>query len=93
MGLLSHNLVIQGDYDASRREQFGVQVVWHARGDNAAVGLMENVEVRNAGQGLKLGKYPLHFHLIGNVSKSYIRNCSVHHVFNRAVARLAFSAC
>ena len=59
-------------------------MVWHSRGDNSAVGRLSNVEVRNGGQGLKLGKYPLHFHLIGNVSESYIRNSSVHHVFNRA---------
>ena len=44
------------------------------------------MEVRHAGQGLKLGKYPVHWHLIGNVSESFIRNCSVHHTFNRAVA-------
>ena len=27
----------------------------HSRGDNAAIGRFSNVEVRNAGQGLKLG--------------------------------------
>ena len=86
VGLLSHNVIVQGDYVTSRRQQFGVQIVWHARGDNAAIGRLSNVEVRNAGQGLKLGKYPIHFHLIGNVSKSEVTNCTVHHAFNRAVA-------
>ena len=42
------------------------------------------MEVRLAGQGLKLGKYPIHFHLVGNVNESYVKNCSVHHSFNRA---------
>jgi len=28
VGLLSHNVIIQGDHPTSRREQFGVQVVW-----------------------------------------------------------------
>ena len=69
VGLLSHNVIVQGDNPTSRREQFGVQIVWHSRGDNTAVGKMSNVEVRFAGQGLKLGKYPIHFHLIGNVSR------------------------
>ena len=55
-------------------------------GDNPLLGCFSNVEVRLAGQGLKLGKYPIHFHMVGNVSKSYIKNCSVHHSFNRAIA-------
>ena len=32
------------------------------------------------------GKYPIHFHLVGNVSKSFVRNCSIHHTFNRGMA-------
>ena len=35
---------------------------------------------------MKIGKYPIHFHLVGNVSESYIKNCSVHNSFNRAIA-------
>lgn len=31
------------------------------------------------------GRYPIHFHLSGNVSGSYVRGCSIHHTFNRAV--------
>jgi hypothetical protein len=38
VGLLSHNVIVQGDNPTSRREQFGVQIVWHSRGDNTAVG-------------------------------------------------------
>jgi hypothetical protein len=86
VGLLTSNIRIGGDMPLSKIEQFGVQIVWHARGDNRAIGRMSNVEVFNAGQGLKLGKYPIHFHLIGDVSQSYIRSVSVHHVFNRAIA-------
>ena len=35
---------------------------------------------------MKIGKYPIHFHLVGNVSKSYVFNCSIHHANNRAIA-------
>ena len=55
-------------------------------GVETLIGRFSNVEVRQTGQGLKLGKYPLHFHLVGQVSKSYITNCSVHHSNNRAIA-------
>ncbi len=30
-----------------------------------------------------MGRYPLHFHLIGNVAGSYIKKCAVHDSFNR----------
>ena len=40
-------------------------------GDESLIGRLSNVEVRQTGQGLKLGKYPLHFHLVGEVKQSY----------------------
>ncbi len=89
VGLLTRNVVIQGDDVYTKAQQFGVQVVLSTEsttGDNPLLGQFSNVEVRRAGQGLKIGKYPIHFHLVGNVSKSYIKNCSVHHSFNRAIA-------
>ena len=79
----------QGDSTYTKAQQFGIQVVLSTEstsGDNPLLGAFSNVEVRQAGQGLKLGKYPIHFHLVGNVSNSYVRNCSVHHSFNRAIA-------
>ena len=85
VGRLTRNVIIQGD-DNSKREQFGVQVVLSSDGDESLIGRLSNVETRFTGQGLKLGKYPLHFHLVGAVSKSYIANCSVHHTNNRAIA-------
>ena len=85
VGRLTRNVIIQGD-DDTKREQFGVQVVLSSDGDESLIGRFSNVETRFAGQGLKLGKYPLHFHLVGAVSKSYITNCSVHHSNNRGIA-------
>lgn len=31
------------------------------------------------------GRYPIHFHMSGDVTGSYVRGCAVHHTFNRAV--------
>lgn len=46
-------------------------------------GRIENVEVRYAGQLGRLGRYPIHFHMIGAVRNSYVRGCSIHHTHNR----------
>jgi hypothetical protein len=86
VGRLTRNVIVQGDHIYSKKEQFGVQIVLSSDGDESLIGRFSNVEVRQTGQGLKLGKYPIHFHLIGNVSSSYVLNCSVHHANNRAIA-------
>jgi hypothetical protein len=88
VGLLTRNVVVQGDDVHTQAQQFGAQIVLSTESnymDNPLLGQLSNVEVRHAGQGMKLGKYPVHFHMCGNVSRSYVRNCSVHHSFNRGI--------
>jgi len=41
--------------------------------------------VFNAGQAFRLGRYPVHFHMNGNMSSSYITSSAIHQTFNRAV--------
>ena len=41
--------------------------------------------MRYAGQAFRLGRYPIHFHLAGDVSTSYVKSCSINRSFNRAV--------
>ena len=43
------------------------------------------MEVRHVGQAFRLGRYAIHFHLSGNMSGSWVRFCSIHHSFNRAI--------
>ena len=68
-------------------DQFGSQIMIHApeqnRGD--VFGRFSYIEVTHAGQAFRLGRYPIHFHLNGDVTGSYVRGCSIHHTFNRAV--------
>ena len=45
---------------------------------------IEYVEFTNVGQAFRVGRYPIHFHLPGNMSTSYIRGNAVHHSNNRA---------
>ena len=68
-------------------DQFGSQIMIHAAAPNKGdvVGRFEYVEVTHAGQAFRLGRYPIHYHLNGNVSTSYVRGCAIHHTFNRAV--------
>jgi len=36
------------------------------------------MELYNVGQAFQLGRYPIHFHLIGAVHNSYIRGNAIH---------------
>ena len=68
-------------------DQFGSQIMFFAKEQDAHLvqGRLEYVEVTHAGQAFRLGRYPIHFHLNGNVTGSYVRGCSIHDTFNRAV--------
>ena len=50
-----------------------------------AVAQFNHMEITNAGQAFRLGRYPIHFHLEGDVSQSYVKGCAIHRSFNRAV--------
>ena len=68
-------------------DQFGSQIMIHAAEQNQGHVLAQfgYIEVTHAGQAFRLGRYPIHYHLNGNVSGSYVRGCGIHHTFNRAV--------
>merc|ERR1712013_912674 len=38
----------------------------------------------NVGQAFRVGRYPIHFHIPGNMSTSYVRGNAIHHSNNRA---------
>uniref|UniRef100_A0ABM0MU86 Fibrocystin-L-like n=1 Tax=Saccoglossus kowalevskii TaxID=10224 RepID=A0ABM0MU86_SACKO len=68
-------------------DKFGHQIMFGAKEQDAnlVTGRIEYVEVTHAGQAFRLGRYPIHFHMNGDVSGSYVRGCGIHHTFNRAV--------
>ena len=70
-------------------DQFGCQiVVWRTEQqiENRHVqAKMEYVEITHAGQAFRLGRHPLNFHLSGSINGSFIKGCSIHHTFNRAI--------
>uniref|UniRef100_A0A8C4N397 Polycystic kidney and hepatic disease 1 (autosomal recessive)-like 1 n=1 Tax=Eptatretus burgeri TaxID=7764 RepID=A0A8C4N397_EPTBU len=69
-------------------DQFGGCIMFHAPKPSLglAIGRIEHVEIYHAGQAFRLGRYPIHWHLMGDVAhRSYVRGCSLHHTYNRAV--------
>ena len=78
----------QGRFGAETvNDQFGSQIMIHAakQDEGLVTGRIEYIEVTHAGQAFRLGRYPIHFHLNGDVSGSYVRGNAIHHTFNRAV--------
>lgn len=78
VGLLSRNIVFRGDPGTSAANQYGGHIMLHAGGERPVVGRIENIELTDVGQAFKLGRYPIHFHMSGNVQHSYIRNNAIH---------------
>ena len=46
---------------------------------------LSNFEIRNGGQAFRLGRYAIHWHMVGNLRESFQRNVSVHHSWNRSL--------
>ena len=57
----------------------------HGKVEKSVLGRIEYAEFQYVGQAFQVGRYPLHFHMIGDVSNSYIRGNSIHNTYNRAV--------
>ncbi|KAM4704928.1 fibrocystin-L [Rhinophrynus dorsalis] len=69
-------------------DQFGGCIMFHAPKPSQllSIGRIEYVEIFHAGQAFRLGRYPIHWHLMGDLSfKSYVRGCGIHQTYNRAV--------
>eukprot|EP00892_Ulva_mutabilis_P008257 jgi/Ulvmu1/5803/UM025_0058.1 len=87
IGCLSRNVLIQGD-EESDTDQYGAHIMLSSppRGRLATtIGRISQIECFRCGQAFMLGRYPLHFHMMGDVHDSYIRGAAVHRTFNRAV--------
>lgn len=78
----------QGKFgDEIGSDMFGVQMMIHApeKDKDMVTARFSHIEVRHAGQGFRLGRYPIHFHISGSVKGSYVKGCAIHHSFNRAI--------
>jgi cell surface hyaluronidase len=85
VGMLTRNVRIRGD---ATTPSFGGHVMIMACCTAMPVGLgrFANVELSNMGQKQKLGRYPMHWHMLRDVRPgNYLRNSSVHACHNRGV--------
>jgi G8 domain/Right handed beta helix region len=81
VGLLTRNILVQGD-ERSEATRFGGHVMMMGAGSNARV---SGVEFRHMGQFDRLGRYPFHWHLVGDASGGYIKNSSINESIQRGI--------
>ena len=71
-------------------DEFGATIMINAPtpnkiGAESVIARISNVELFHVGQAFRLGRYPIHFHMIGDSPSSYVRECAIRESFNRAV--------
>ena len=69
-------------------DQFGAHIMIGAAigsPKDTVIVRLSNVELFHVGQAFRLGRYPIHFHMNGDMSSSYVKECSIHESFNRAI--------
>ena len=91
VGLLTRNVKYQGDPETSPKNLYGAHIMIHYPEDESCIGRILYTEFFNVGQAFKLGRYPIHFHVIGTVAKSLVKGNSIHQTYNRAVTIHAVS--
>ena len=80
VGLLTHNITIQGDSAGAATGLGGHLMVM--QGGKAR---LSGIELYKMGQKKTLARYPMHWHLEGPVTGQYFRASSVWHTYNRCV--------
>jgi len=80
VGLLTRNILIRGD-DSSSSSGFG----GHIMAMMGSTMRVSGVELYRMGQRNLLGRYPIHWHLMGKAPGQYIKHSSIHESFNRCV--------
>ena len=81
VGLLSRNVIFEGD-DSSLINEYGAHLMLHGASTSARI---RHAEFRKTGQPKIIGRYPIHFHLVGDVSGSIVEGNAVHDSFARVL--------
>lgn len=85
VGLLTRNVKFIGVIETPEQEEYGAHILSHCDGHDCLTTRISYLEMYNVGQAFLLGRYPIHFHRIGDVHNSYIKGNSIYHSFNRAL--------
>ncbi len=83
VAVLDRNIVVtaEGDEATLDNEKFGGHIMVMA----SAKAYVDGVELSRLGQLGKMGRYPFHWHLAGDVPGQFIRNSSIHDSYQRCV--------
>ncbi|CUG86307.1 transmembrane protein, putative [Bodo saltans] len=84
VGLLTRNIVVEGEPNSQNIGFAGTMFLMPLGQDASAYCRLSFIEVRNVGQQYIVGRYPVHFHVTGESSNSYVNGTSVHDSLNRA---------
>lgn len=86
VGSLTRTIVIQGDANSANTGFGGHVMIMEGSGGVAGKAKISRVEFFRMGQKGRLGRYPMHWHMLaGGGSGNYLRYSSIHKSFNRAV--------
>jgi G8 domain-containing protein len=80
VGMLTRNIKIQASPDAEQSFFGG-----HVMAMVASHMFVEGVEFNRMGQNLKLARYPIHWHLVGDAKGQYVKNSAFHDTYSRCV--------
>jgi hypothetical protein len=80
VGLISRNIKIQGDPASDSSLKGG-----HLMSMVGSTVHVSGIELYRMGRIGELGRYPFHWHLVGDAPGQYIENSSIHRSFNRCV--------
>jgi cell migration-inducing and hyaluronan-binding protein len=81
VALLTRNVTFEGEA-VSSAGRFGAYIM----AMDGATSHVEGVEFQRVGQEGILRRYPMHFHMLGDLgANAYIRNSSIHQSFNRCI--------
>ena len=82
VGLMSRNIKFRGEAVSTQANSYGAHIMLAGEGTK---GKFSNMQLNDVGQAHKLGRYPIHFHMTGNVAGSYIKNNVIHSSNNRGI--------
>jgi cell migration-inducing and hyaluronan-binding protein len=80
VGLLSRNVRVQGHEGSGADGKGGHQMAM--AGSTMRI---SGVEFTRMGLQGEVARYPVHFHMMGDATGSYVRDSSIHHNFNRCI--------
>jgi len=80
VGMLSRNIKVQASADAEDTYFGG-----HIMAMDGSHMTVSSIELTRMGQHLELARYPIHWHINGDVAGQYIRNSAIHDTYNRCV--------